>query len=86
VQVLLADQLGQLAVARAAGRGDLEPRRLALAQRAHLSSEHLEHVHTARIGARACGMRSRRRLRTALAERLGLRPRHRLAREWGHAG
>ena len=53
VQVLRADQLGQLAVALAAGRGHLEPRRLALAQRPHVGAEHAEHVHAAGVGAGA---------------------------------
>src|SRR3954454_9551160 len=54
VQVLGADQVGQLAVARAAGRRDLEPRRLALAHRPDVGSEDLQDVHPAgvRAGAR----------------------------------
>src|SRR6201994_315088 len=55
VQVLRADQLGQLAVALPAGRGHLEPRRLALAQRAHVGAEHGQHVHAAGIRTRSSG-------------------------------
>ena len=55
VQVLRADQLGQLAVALPAGGGHLEPGRLALAQRAHVGAEHAQHVHAARLGARSRG-------------------------------
>ena len=78
VQVLLADQLGQLAVARAAGRGHLEPRRLALAQRADLGAEHLEHVHAARVGSArvACARAACARLALG-GERLGAGARRR---------
>ncbi len=51
VQVLLADQLAQLAVALAPGRRDLEPRRLALAHGPHVVAEHAQHVHPAGIRA-----------------------------------
>ena len=56
VQVLRADQLGQLAVALAARRRHLEPRRLALAQRAHVGAEHAS-ARPCRRGSRAsaCG-------------------------------
>ncbi len=53
VEVLLADQLGQLAVALAARRRHLEPGRLALAQRPHVGAQHPQHVHAARVGAGA---------------------------------
>ena len=53
VQVLGLDARAQLAVARAAGCGDLEPRGLAIAQAVDLAAEHLQHVHPARIGARS---------------------------------
>src|SRR5439155_2745994 len=53
VQVLGLDQLRQLAVLRAARRRNLEPWRLALAQRAHVRTEDLEHVHPAWVGPRA---------------------------------
>src|SRR4051812_13025441 len=54
VQVLGADQVGQLAVAWAARRRDLEPRRLALADRPDVGPEDLQDVHPAgvRAGAR----------------------------------
>ena len=55
VEVLVLDELRQLAVLRAAGRRDLEPRRLALAHRAHVGPEDAEHVHPAGVGARAGG-------------------------------
>src|SRR5262249_39692658 len=53
VQSLGLDPRAQLAVARASGGGDLEPARLALAQRPDLAAEHLQHVHAARIGPRS---------------------------------
>ena len=53
VQVLLLDHRRQVAVLRAARGGDLEPRRLALAERPDLGAEHLQHVHPARVRARA---------------------------------
>src|SRR5271156_6549756 len=46
VQVLGADQLGERAVALTAGWRHLEPRRLSLAQWAHIRAEHAQHVHT----------------------------------------
>ena len=49
----------QVAVALAAGRRHLEPRRLALAQRAHVGAEDAQHVHPAGV-RRASGWRSRR--------------------------
>src|SRR5436305_931705 len=52
---VLALELGpQLAVAPAAGRGDLEPRRLAPPERLHVGAEDLEDVAPAGVGARAC--------------------------------
>src|SRR5690242_289132 len=51
VQVLLADQLVELAVAVAARELDLEPGRLALAEGPHVAQ--LEHARAARIRARA---------------------------------
>jgi hypothetical protein len=53
VEVLLLDAALQLEVALAARCGDLEPRRLALAQRPDLAAQHLEHVHPAGVRARA---------------------------------
>src|SRR4051812_26860720 len=53
VEVLVADEFGQLAVARAAGRRDLEPARLALPQRAHVRAEDGQDVHAAGVRARA---------------------------------
>ena len=53
VQVLVGDELRQLAIALAARRLDLEPRRLALAHRPHVGAEDAEHVHPAWIGAGA---------------------------------
>ena len=55
VQVLVGDELRQLAVLRAAGRRHLEPRWLALAHRAHVGAQDAEHVHAAGVGARAGG-------------------------------
>src|ERR1700683_2281030 len=55
VQVLGADQLGELAVAPPAGWRHLEPRRLALAQRTHVGAEHAQHICSAGVGARAGG-------------------------------
>src|ERR1700722_10796062 len=53
VQVLVANQLRELAVALPTGRGHLEPGRLALAQRSHVGAEHGEHVHAAGVGTRS---------------------------------
>src|ERR1700733_3380366 len=51
VQVLIANQLRELAVALPAGGRHLEPRRLALAQRPHVGPEYVEHVHAAWVGS-----------------------------------
>ena len=51
VQPLRLDHVGQLAVLRAAGRRDLEPRRLAAAERLHLLAEDALDVHPARVRA-----------------------------------
>src|SRR3954463_6379284 len=53
VEVLVADEAVELPVARAARRLDLEPRRLAVADREDVGAEDLEHVHPARVGAGA---------------------------------
>jgi hypothetical protein len=53
VQALVLDQRAQLAVVRAAGRGALEPGRLAVAERPHLAE--LEHAGAAGVRARAGG-------------------------------
>src|SRR3954469_2177535 len=52
VEVLVLDEAVELAVARAPGRLDLEPRRLAVADREHVGPEDREDVHAAGIGAR----------------------------------
>ena len=53
VQALVADHPVELAVALAARRRDLEPARLAAAERQRVRPEHLQHVHAARVGSRA---------------------------------
>src|SRR5207244_8172099 len=55
VQALGADQRGDGSVALAARGRDLQPARLALAQRAHLPAEHAQHLAAARVRARAGG-------------------------------
>src|SRR5262249_39069877 len=52
VQVLGLDARAQLAVARASGRRDLEPARLAIADREDLGAEALDPVHAAGFGPR----------------------------------
>src|SRR5262249_44469841 len=59
VQVLLANQPRDRAVALAAGRSHPKPRRLALAQGTDRRTEHAEHVHPARIRPRARGAHAR---------------------------
>src|SRR5207342_1055737 len=53
VQALGADHPVQLAVALAARRGDLEPARLAAAERQRLGPEDLQDVHPTGVGTRA---------------------------------
>src|SRR4051812_19696244 len=50
VEVLVADEPVELAVARAARRAGLEPRGLAVAQRQDVGPEDLQDVHPARVG------------------------------------